>query len=104
MTSAGVQIGDRVVIILGNRIEFLTSWCGAVLRGALPVPLHTSFVEDILANLLRSSAPRVIVVERERVELILPALDAAGFDGTLALVGDGSPIERTGVTIADFSE
>ena len=104
MTSAGVQVGDRVVIILGNRIEFLTSWCGAVLRGALPVPLHTSFVEDILANLLRSSAPRVIVAEREGVELILPALDAAGFEGTLALVGEGSPIERTGVTIADFSE
>jgi carnitine-CoA ligase len=104
MTSAGVQVGDRVVIILGNKIEFLTSWCGAVLRGALPVPLHTSFVEDILANLLRSSAPCVIVAERDCFEKILPALNAAGFDGTLALVGDGSPIEHSGMTIVDFSE
>ena len=54
LSDAGVQLGDRVALMSGNRIEFLETFLGAGWLGALSVPINTASmgpqVEYFLAN------------------------------------------------------
>ncbi|MDD5039376.1 MAG: AMP-binding protein, partial [Dehalococcoidales bacterium] len=48
----GVNKGDRVVILLPNGAEFVTSYFGTVKTGAIAVPLDNNYKIDELSCLL----------------------------------------------------
>lgn len=76
---AGVAVGkgDRVAIMVSNRIEFLDTFFAAAHLGAVSVPLNTSLRGPILEHMLTDSAPKVLVVEQMYMEVVGLALKNA---------------------------
>jgi len=72
LAQAGVEPGDRVVLMASNRPELLELMLAAIWRGAIAVPVNTALRGEQLGHVLRTAAPRLIVVEDE----VVPALSA----------------------------
>ena len=53
--------GDRVVILLENSLEYVTSYYGILKVGAVAVPLSTDTKPDGLAHYLRELEPKVMI-------------------------------------------
>ena len=66
----GVKAGDRVVILCGNRVEFL--WClfAASWIGAVPAPLNVSLRGMTLRHPLDELEPQLIVCENATAEVL----------------------------------
>ena len=62
---SGLAPGDRVALVIGNRIEFLAWWLGISMAGMVSVPLNTAMRGIVLDHMLRLSGPRLLVAERE---------------------------------------
>jgi crotonobetaine/carnitine-CoA ligase len=69
---AGLDAGDRVGLMLGNRPEFYAAWFGTNLAGHPIVPFNLALRGDDLAYQLAHSGVRVLFAERE----LLPVLSA----------------------------
>jgi crotonobetaine/carnitine-CoA ligase len=85
---SGVRAGDRAVIMLGNRIEILATWVGALAGGVLPAPINTAFKGDILRNMLALLDASIVIAEAEHLPNLVPELDKLGVKATLVVVGD----------------
>ena len=51
----GVMPGERVAMLVGNRLEFIEFFFGAMRAGAIPVPLNTRLAADPLAYIFRDA-------------------------------------------------
>ena len=74
LRAAGVQRGDRVAIRLGNGVDWVLAFFGALMAGAVAVPVNTRFTEeevDYVVDRLRRGV-------RLRPGAALPDGDAAG--------------------------
>jgi fatty-acyl-CoA synthase len=82
----GVEPGDRVGCLMGNRREFLETVFGAMRAGAVFVPLNTRLAGPELSWILADCEPTLVVTEAAFAGL-LPAGDARrnwiDVDGTL---------------------
>jgi long-chain acyl-CoA synthetase len=58
----GVEPGDRVVICMPNCPEFVYSYLGASLAGAVVVPLNLMLTPEEIMFVLRDCTPRVVLV------------------------------------------
>lgn len=70
--SLGVAKGERVALLLHNRIEYLDLWFGLSRMGAIQLPLNTAYKSPQLLHTLRRAPVSAIVVE----EALLPELEA----------------------------
>jgi crotonobetaine/carnitine-CoA ligase len=61
----GVKKGDRVVLLLSNRPEFLYAWFGLAKIGAVMVPLNTGFKEKEAGYVVIHSEAVGLIFERE---------------------------------------
>jgi acyl-CoA synthetase (AMP-forming)/AMP-acid ligase II len=52
LSRLGVKSGERVGMVVGNRIEFLEFFFGSMRMGAIPVPINTHLNADTLAYVL----------------------------------------------------
>src|ERR1700678_1819606 len=66
--SLGVKPGDRVIIMISNRFEFIESVFGCAFIGAVFVPINTSMRGPILEHMLHDSDPALLVIENEFAE------------------------------------
>ncbi|MFC9981277.1 fatty-acid--CoA ligase FadD5 [Gordonia sp. NPDC127522] len=85
----GVQFGDRVLMALLNRTEYIEAILGATLIGAIPVPVNIRMSPAEVAYLVTDSGAKVVVTET----LLAPIADAvAGSTGQIEtiIVVDGS--------------
>ena len=65
LVAAGVEPGDAVAIVMGNRPEAVAALFGAALAGAVAIPMSTfATAEDLSAMLRRSDAVAVLTQER----------------------------------------
>jgi crotonobetaine/carnitine-CoA ligase len=62
LAASGVGAGDRVAVMLPNRIEYIDLIFGCSFLGAIVVHLHTAAKGQILERALRLAAPRCAVV------------------------------------------
>lgn len=62
LTEAGVRPGQRVAIFAGNGVEFLQTWFGSVLIGAVAVPVNTGF---------RAAESRYVLAHAEAVAALV---------------------------------
>lgn len=71
----GVKPGDRVAMLVGNRVEFVEFFFGAMRIGAIPVPLNTRLAKDTLAFIFKDADCGVALIDpgcnRDAVELAL---------------------------------
>jgi long-chain acyl-CoA synthetase len=58
LRAAGVQRGDRVAIRLGNGIDWVLAFYGAVLADAIVVPVNTRFTEEEAAYVVTDSGAK----------------------------------------------
>ncbi|MDY6807692.1 long-chain-fatty-acid--CoA ligase [Gordonia sp. HNM0687] len=69
----GVRFGDRVLMAMLNRTEYIEAVLGANLIGAIPVPVNIRMSPAEVAFLLTDSGSKVVVTEA----LLAPLMDAA---------------------------
>lgn len=62
----GVQHGDRVAVLLGNRPETIFAWLGANRLGAIASILNPAYKRDELSGVLRLITPRLVVTDTLR--------------------------------------
>lgn len=63
LTARRMERGDRVAIVLGNSIEFISSYFGILRAGMVAVPMNTSYTATEIENLLRSSGARLVITD-----------------------------------------
>jgi long-chain acyl-CoA synthetase len=61
----GVKPGERVGMIVGNRVEFLEIFFGVMRAGAIPVAINTRLARDTLKFILEDAECRAVFVEPE---------------------------------------
>ncbi len=78
LRAAGVQKGDRVACLVGNRPDFPLLWFGAAKARAVFVPLNTALYGDLLRYELADSRPSAVVVEHSLYSHYEPVADWGG--------------------------
>lgn len=71
-----VKKGDRIGILLTNRVEFLEIWFAASKLGAILAPFNFRLAEEQLAYLFKDAAPEVLLYEqsfKDKIESINPS-------------------------------
>jgi len=76
LQSLGVVKGDRVAIAMRNLPEWPVAFFGAILAGAIAVPLNAWSTGPELQYVLNDSGAKIAVADAERFERILPHIDA----------------------------
>ena len=106
--AAGIGVGERVILSLGNRAEFMLAMYGVMRAGAVPVPLNTRQGRDVLDYSIGDCEPVAAIVEpaaNEQVAELCAArpmrlrlmLDgtAPGWEDYAAAVGAAEPLGET---------
>jgi len=92
--TAGVNPGDRVLLLMRDTPDYAAAWLGAVHLGAVAIGLNTKLSEAEYRYILADSAARLAVIEepfvRERPDL---AAELAG-EGRLMVAGETTPSWR----------
>ena len=97
LASLGVRSGDRVMIMLKNRIEFMLAMLATMKLGAIFVPVNTELKGAFLQHQMRNAEPRAIFLDGD----LRDAFDAV--DGgnenlsTVIYVAEQVPEERPDV-------
>lgn len=107
MRLRGVDPGDRVLMLVGNRIEFLLTMFAAVKLGAIFVPVNTELRGDFLAHQLANADPRLVVVDAPLVAsfegIVHDAAEPAHVLVTAGPVPGDVPEVFAGASIEDFA-
>jgi carnitine-CoA ligase len=90
LKSAGVQRGDRVALMCGNRIEMLEAVLACGWMGAVAVPVNTASMAAQLEHVLSDSGAKLLIAEAPYIDRLPRPLPA-----TLAriwVVGEGRAV------------
>ncbi|KQW21494.1 O-succinylbenzoic acid--CoA ligase [Afipia sp. Root123D2] len=94
----GLKAGDRIAMLLGNRIEFVLTMFGAARLGLVTVVLSTRQQKPEIAYVLADSGAKLIVYETELTERVP---DAAAVPDLIHLI----PMTATsGLQFSDLTE
>jgi long-chain acyl-CoA synthetase len=92
----GLERGDRVALLLGNRIEFVAVYFAALRAGMVALPLNTGYTAHEVSDLLARSGARLLVADEQTEATASTATAELATD--LLVVGDQDyvAIERAG--------
>jgi len=76
----GVRAGQRVMIVVGNRIEFVTTYLAVLRAQVVAVPVNPRSTAGELARMVADSGTRLVVVDETAVEVVRSALAELGPD------------------------
>ncbi len=74
LQARGIAKGDRVAIAMRNYPDWVTAYCGALMLGAVAVPLNAWWKSEELAYGIGHSGTRLVIADEERARR-LAALD-----------------------------
>jgi len=94
LRARGVDIEQRVLLVLPDCPEFAESFWGAVKIGAVPVPVNDGLSPADYAFLLGDSRARAVVASAAAAQKVLAAGVAGAAIAVVARGGDGSPALR----------
>jgi long-chain acyl-CoA synthetase len=86
----GLQSGDRVALLLGNRIEFVLAMFGAANLGAVTVLLSTRQQKPEIAYVLNDCGARLLIHEGTLADRLPDARDVPGLMHRIAIEDDES--------------
>ena len=72
--AAGLVAGQRVLLALGNRIEFVTSYLGVLRAQVVAVPVNPRATTGELARMIADSGSRVVIADAETVATVRDAV------------------------------
>lgn len=88
--AAGVVAGHRVMIVMGNRLEFVASYLGVLRAQAVAVPVNPTATAGELARMIADSGSRMVVVDADAVTEVR---------GAIALLDEAMSTDRPAGTI-----
>lgn len=71
----GVRAGQRVMIAVGNRIEFVTTYLGVLRAQVVAVPVNPRSTPGELARMVADSGTRLVVTDETALDAVRAALD-----------------------------
>jgi long-chain acyl-CoA synthetase len=71
----GVRGGDRVAIMMGNRIEHIVADHAVMMTGAAVVPIYLTFAKNQIAFIGEHCRPKVVIVENSQFADLWHGLD-----------------------------
>ena len=93
LITLGIKPGERVIILLHDRPEFMALYLGAMKIGAVPVPINMLATTGDLEYFLRDSEASAVVMEREMFDKLRTILPEIPHLKALVMLGD--PAEGT---------
>ncbi|MDG2269729.1 MAG: long-chain fatty acid--CoA ligase, partial [Alphaproteobacteria bacterium] len=104
LRAAGVQHGDRVLLVSENRPEWGIADLAIMSAGAITVPAYTTNTVDDHIHLITDCDPKVAIVSSEKLaERLLPAIRTTGTIKTVVTV-EGAGGQSNDVTIANWRD
>ncbi|MCC6243218.1 MAG: AMP-binding protein [Gemmatimonadaceae bacterium] len=67
LSEQGIQQGDRVAFLLGNRVEVIDLWLACVKRGAICVPINVLYTAREIAHIVTDSEPTLVITTAARL-------------------------------------
>jgi long-chain acyl-CoA synthetase len=81
----GIRAGQRVMIVVGNRIEFVTAYLGVLRAQVVAVPVNPRSAPGEVARMIADSGTRLVVVDETALDVVRAALvELARSDGVAA--------------------
>ena len=74
--AAGIVAGHRVMIVLGNRIEFVTTYLAVLRTQAVAVPVNPTSQAGELARMIADSGSRMVFADADTVTAVRGAVQA----------------------------
>jgi crotonobetaine/carnitine-CoA ligase len=87
----GVQRGDRVLVMTGNRLEFVLTWFALNKLGAFHAPLNVDYRGEFLEHLAGVTEARLMVVEDRFVDVVLASAERMPYLEELIVIGPEVP-------------
>ena len=80
----GILAGHRVMLVIGNRLEFVTSYLGVLRAQVVAVPVNPRSTADELARMIADSGTRLVVADPAALDTVRAACAqvSAALDGT----------------------
>ena len=104
LRAAGVQHGDRVLLVSENRPEWGIADLAIMSAGAITVPAYTTNTVEDHIHLITDCDPKVAIVSSEKLaERLLPAIRTTGTIKTVVTV-EGAGGQSNDVTIANWRD
>jgi benzoate-CoA ligase len=88
LLSLGIQMENRVLLLLLDSPQFVYSFFGAMKIGAVPIPTNTLLKSADYLYLLNDSRAKVAIVSQELIHLIEPIKEQAKYLQQLIVVGE----------------
>ena len=88
LVANGIQPGDRIAFMLEPSLPFYISLFGAMMMGAISVPLFTLFGLDGLRLRVDDCKPKLLITNAEKAEI------ARQIEGVRVVVADAEPARR----------
>ena len=70
----GIRAGQRVMIVVGNRIEFVTAYLGVLRAQVVAVPVNPRSTPGEVARMIADSGTRLVVVDDTALSVVRAAL------------------------------
>ncbi len=61
LLAQGLNPGDRVLMRLGNTVEFPIAYLGAIAVGLVPIPTSSQLTEQEVGGIIKTTAPKIIL-------------------------------------------
>jgi long-chain acyl-CoA synthetase len=74
----GVRAGQRVMIVVGNRIEFVTTYLAVLRAQVVAVPVNPRSTAGEVARMVADSGTRLVVVDETALDVVRRALAELG--------------------------
>lgn len=99
----GVRAGQRVMIVVGNRIEFVTTYLAVLRAQVVAVPVNPRSTAGELARMIADSGTRLVVVDETALDVVRRALAELGPDvAAPTVVVTGAEPGKGEVALADL--
>lgn len=85
----GVEPGDRVAILLGNRAEYLEIYLAAASIGAIAVPLNARLTPQEHVLLMRDAEPKALFTTPEKAQTVVLTQAAIASLQSVIMLDDG---------------
>ncbi len=104
LAELGVSAGDRVMVMMGNRLEFVLTWFALNKIGAFHAPINVDYRGEFLEHLVNTAQAKVMVLEHRFLEVVLASAQNMPALQTLIVVGGPLPQQAGRLSTLAFSE
>lgn len=99
----GVARGDRVLVMTGNRLEFVLTWFALNKLGAFHAPINTDYRGEFLEHVANTAQARIMVVESQHVPTVVASRERMPALEQLVVIGELPGGGTGGLTVRPFA-